>query len=118
MALTKLTRSGADLHDAIRHRAREIYIRSGRTAGRDLENWAQAEREIQRKALGEELRSAVVVKVDGVLYVGEYTRELSQGYLPGEFGEGMTVPVRFDGDRMFVTRPNGMELETFVVKVG
>jgi hypothetical protein len=33
-------------HDAIRKRAREICLRSGRIPGRDLENWAQAESEI------------------------------------------------------------------------
>jgi hypothetical protein len=51
-----------------------------------------------------------------VQYIGEYDAETAQGYSPGEFGDGMTIPVRFDGEKMFVTRPNGVELETTVVK--
>jgi len=41
----------ADLHEAIRRRAEEIYVRSGRIPGRDVENWAQAEREILHSVL-------------------------------------------------------------------
>jgi len=39
-----------DQREAIRHRAEELYIRNGRLPGRDLENWAQAEREILRES--------------------------------------------------------------------
>ena len=116
MAKAILSGSG-DLQDAIRHRAEEIYARSGRIAGRDLENWALAEQEVRReRAATASRRRAVVVKVHGVEYTGEYRVESAQGYSPGEFGEGMTIPVRFAGDRMFVTRPNGLELETTLVK--
>jgi len=38
------------VHEAIRRRAEEIYVRNGKIPGRDLENWAQAEREILREA--------------------------------------------------------------------
>jgi hypothetical protein len=107
----------APLHDAIRRRAEEIYIRNGRIPGRDLENWAQAEREIlSESAALPARRTAVVVTVNGVKYVGEYDAACSGGYTPGEFGAGARVPVRFDGDRMFVKRPNGKELETTIVK--
>ena len=34
----------------------------------------------------------------------------------GEFGADASVPVRFHGDKMFVKRPNGKELETTIVK--
>jgi hypothetical protein len=40
----------------------------------------------------------------------------SDGYLPGEFDSGVAVPVRFEGDKMFVERPNGKVLETTIVK--
>jgi hypothetical protein len=33
-----------------------------------------------------------------------------------EFGKGKVVPVRFAGNKMFVKRPNGKELETTIVK--
>ena len=103
---------GADskMHEAIRRRAEEIYIRSGKVPGRDLENWAQAEQEIKREAAGASPRKAVVVRVNGVQYFGEYYPEDCDGYQPGELGKGQVVPVRFAGDKMFVKRPNGKEL--------
>ena len=109
-----------DLHEAIRKRAEEIYFESGRIAGRDLENWSRAEREIMRQvAANSAPRKAVVVRVNGVQYVGEYQAESSDGYVPGEFGSGVRVPVRFEGAKMFVRRPNGRELETTIVqKIG
>lgn len=114
-----------DQHEAIRRRAEEIYIRSGRIPGRDLENWAQAEQEILQEsaqlqaAVNPARRTAIVVKVNGVQYVGEYTADSCDGYTPGEFAKGVPVPVRFHGDKMFVKRPNGKELETTIVnKIG
>ena len=107
----------AALHEAIRRRAEEIYVRNGRIPGRDLENWAQAEREILNgSAAFPARRTAVVVTVNGVKYVGEYDPASSGGYTPGEFGAGARVPVRFVGDKMFVKRPNGKELKTTIVK--
>ena len=61
-------------------------------------------------------RTAIVVRVNGVEYIGEYKPELSNGYVPGEFGTGAAVPVRIEGKKMFVRRPNGQELETRIVK--
>jgi len=54
--------------------------------------------------------------VNDVKYVGEYDPASSAGYAPGEFGAGTRIPVRFEGDKMFVKRPNGAELETTIVK--
>jgi hypothetical protein len=104
------------LHEAIRQRAEEIYVRNGRIPGHDVENWAQAEAEIWRKVENSTRRAAVVVEVNGFRYVGEYSLESCDGYQPGEFGAGETVPVRFEGEKMFVRRPDGRELETTVVK--
>jgi hypothetical protein len=111
------TAAPVDLHKAIERRAEEIYIRNGQVPGRDTENWLQAEAEI-RQEFGHRLdrRSAIVINVDGVQYVGEYTPETSFDYHPGEFAGGQPVSVRFDGDKMFVKRPNGTELETTLVK--
>ena len=106
-----------DQHEAVRRRAEEIYIRNGRLPGRDLENWAQAEQEILRESAADSIRgAAIVVKVDGVQYVGEYSPGSCGGYVPGEFAPGVPIPVRFHGDKMFVKRPNGKELETTIVK--
>jgi hypothetical protein len=105
-----------DLHQAIARRAEEIYLRNGRLPGRDLENWAQAESEILSE-LSERAshRTAIVVKWDGFQYVGEYDPNSSDGYTPGEFAAGAQVPVLFDGDKMYVKRPNGKQLETTIV---
>ena len=104
------------VHEAIRRRAEEIYISNGKIPGRDLDNWAQAEREILQEAGQSALKSAIVVDVNGVQYVGEYRPESSEGYQPGEFSAGVDVSVRFQGKKMFVRRPNGKELETSIVQ--
>jgi Protein of unknown function (DUF2934) len=106
-----------DLHEAVRRRAEEIYEKSGRIPGRDTENWIQAEEEIRREAeryAGR--RTAVVVKVDGIDYVGEYDFASAAGYTAGEFSTGDPVAVRFEEDKMYVKRSGGKELETRVVK--
>ena len=109
----------SELQEAIRKRAEEIYVRNGRIAGRDLENWTQAEAEIARECGKSMRRTAIVVDVDGVQYVGEYTSESSDGYQPGEFGLGQDISVRFEGDKMLLKRPNGKVLETTILhKVG
>ena len=106
-----------DLHEAICRRAEEIYVRSGRIPGRDLENWMQAEKEMQdEKAKHSGRRTAIVVSVNGVRYVGEYSMESAGGYQPGEFTVDEPLRVRFEGEKMFVKRPNGKELETRIVK--
>jgi hypothetical protein len=103
--------------EAIRLRAAEIYERNGRKAGHDVQNWVQAEAEIQREYEARSApKAAVVVNVEGVRYVGEYRLSSADGYEPGEFASGEPVPVRIDGDKMYVKRPNGRELETQIVE--
>jgi hypothetical protein len=107
----------ADQHESIRRRAEEIYIRSGKIPGHDLDNWAQAEQEILRESgVSPTRRTAIVVRVDGAEYVGEYRANSSDVYRPGEFGPGAAVQVHFQGTKMFVQRPNGKILETTIVK--
>ena len=107
----------ANLQEAIRRRAEEIYFRNGRAPNRDKENWAQAEREILHEfSASHGTRKAVIVKVNGVQYVGEYDSGAAGGYVPGELSSGAPIPVRFAGDKMFVRRPNGRELETRIVE--
>lgn len=109
--------SQAETYEAIRQRASEIFERSGRKAGYDVQNWVQAEAEIQREHEERSaLKGAVVVNVEGVRYVGEYTLSSADGYAPGEFASGDPVPVRLEGDKMYVRRPNGRELETQIVE--
>ncbi len=108
--------SETSLHEAIRRRAEEIYIRNGRIPGRDVENWTEAEQEIRREAENSGRRTAIIVKVDGVQYVGEYRADVADGYMPGEFTPGSSVVVRLDGNRMLVKRPNGKILQTELVQ--
>jgi hypothetical protein len=107
----------SDLPEIIRRRAEEIYFREGGLPGRDLQNWVQAEYEIVREqAAVFKHGAAVVVRVDGVRYVGEYSSDSSAGYAPGEFKRGDPVPVRFNEGKMFLKRRNGTELETHIVR--
>jgi len=105
----------ADLHERIRRRAEEIYFHNGCLPGRDMENWTQAEKEILQESR-EPYRRAVIVEVNGVQYIGEYRAESSNGYHPGEIVAGAPVELRFEGDKMFLRRLNGEELETTVVQ--
>jgi len=107
----------ADLHEAIRRRAEEIFVQSGRIAGRDLENWVQAEEEIRKQGrIHVGTRGGIVIKVDGVRYIGEYSEQSGGGYQAGEFGAGDAVTVRFEGGKMYVRRRNGLELETTIMR--
>jgi Protein of unknown function (DUF2934) len=107
----------SELQNAIRRRAEEIYERSGRIQGRDVQNWIQAEAEVRSHAQSAIARkAAIVVKVEGVRYVGEYDSASADGYIPGEFKIGGPVTVRLHGDWMYVMRPNGKELQTRVIE--
>src|SRR2546423_15022483 len=105
------------LHEAIARRAREIYEKSGRLPGRDLQNWTQAEAEILRENNHHPARkSAIMVRVNGVEYIGEYSTASAGGYTPSELSQAEPVSVRFEGERMYIKRPNGQELETRLVR--
>jgi hypothetical protein len=102
------------MREAIRRRAEEIYFRSGRLPGRDVENWRQAEAEILHE-IAERPVGRVVVKVQGVLYTGEYDLASADGYNPGEFQQGQSLAVRLEGDKLFLRRPDGRELQTKII---
>ncbi len=121
--------------ESIRRRAEELYVQSGRLAGRDLENWAQAEQEVDwdlavsSAVLGLDTtqaeahatapvvpsRKAIVLRISGKEYVGEYDPESSDGYRAGEFAPGIAVPIRLLGNVMLVVRPNGKVLKTTII---
>ena len=46
------TMTNAQINDMIRKKAQEIYEKSGRKAGRDLDNWLEAERIVKRELSG------------------------------------------------------------------
>lgn len=80
-----------------------------------MENWFRAEAEVLRESASQ-TRAAVVINLDGVVYTGEYESSCADGYLPGEWKTGDPVPVRLEGDQLFLRRPNGRELQTTIVK--
>ena len=79
-----------DLHKSTRRRAQEISIRKGRLPGRGRVNWAQAEEEIRAEFEPASRRTAIVMRVSGVRYVGEYARETEEWLPPGKFKPGAT----------------------------
>jgi hypothetical protein len=87
-------------------------------AGHEVEDWLRAEAEVKREAAAALRRrhAQILVKVGGVTYTGEYDPESCAGYQPGEFGAGQPLHVRFEDDRIYITRPNGAELEARVVR--
>jgi hypothetical protein len=104
------------MQEAIRRRATELYNQGGAIEGHDAENWYQAEGEILRESATRLTRRAVVVKLQGVVYTGEYDSTTADGYSPGEWKPGDPVPVRLAGDKLYLRRPNGRELQTTLVK--
>jgi hypothetical protein len=104
------------MQDAVRRRATELYQQGGALEGRDLENWYQAEAEILRESATNPGRLAVVVNLEGVVYTGEYEATAAEGYTPGEWKPGDPVSVRLSGDKLYLRRPNGQELQTTIVK--
>jgi len=104
------------MQEAIRRRATELYQRSGAIDGHDSENWYQAEAEILRESATHAIRRAVVINVEGVVYTGEYECSSADGYTPGEWRAGDPIPVRLSGDKLYLRRRNGRELQTTIVK--
>jgi hypothetical protein len=104
------------LIDAIRRRATELYQSSGYVQGRDMDNWCQAEAEILRESGASAVRRAIVINLGGIVYTGEYDSVSAGDYTPGEWKAGDPVPVRLAGDKLYLRRPNGRELQTTIVK--
>jgi hypothetical protein len=104
------------MQEAIRRRATELYQQGGAVEGHDAANWYQAEGEILRESAAHLARRAVVVNLQGVVYTGEYDSTTADGYTPGEWKPGDPVPVRLVGDKLYLRRHNGRELQTTIVK--
>jgi hypothetical protein len=119
MAKAKTKMSGSyspQMQDAIRRRATELFRRSGSVPGHDVENWCQAELEILKEQATQLLRPAVVIKFEGVLYTCEYDPDAAGSYTPGEWKPGEPVLLRIAGDKFYLRRHDGSELETIITK--
>jgi Protein of unknown function (DUF2934) len=104
------------MQEAIRRRATELYQQGGAVESHDADNWYRAEAEILRESATHLARRAVVVNLQGVVYTGEYDSTAADGYTPGEWKPGDPVPIRLSGDKLYLRRPNGRELQTTIVK--
>ncbi|MGA8619526.1 MAG: DUF2934 domain-containing protein [Candidatus Sulfotelmatobacter sp.] len=102
--------------ETIRRRATELYRQGGGVAGHDLENWCQAQAEILRESFTHPVRRAVVINLGGVVYTGEYESTSADDYTPGEWKPGDHVPVGLAGDKLYLRRSNGRELQTTILK--
>ncbi|MGB8988486.1 MAG: DUF2934 domain-containing protein [Candidatus Sulfotelmatobacter sp.] len=109
-------KNSLELQKAIRRRAAELYWRGGAVDGHDVDNWRQAEAEILRETGAHLPRPAVVINLEGVVYTGQYDLAAADGYLPGEWKPGDRVVIRLEGEKLFLRRPNGRELETSIIK--
>jgi len=106
----------SELVEAIRRRAADLWKRGGAGEGHDVENWYQAEAEIIRESATHPVRRAVIVNIRGVVYTGEYQCSSADGYTPGEWKAGDCIPIRIAGDKLYLLRHNGHELQTTIVK--
>ena len=105
----------SDPRHAIRPRAQGRQ-EGGEQGELDLEDCNEAEAEVLRESGTCQTRASVVINLEGVVYTGEYDFATSGDYMAGEWQAGDRITVRLAGDRMYLRRPNGRELETQVVK--
>lgn len=107
-----------EIEAAVRRRAEEIYNLRGRMPGHEVEDWLQAEADVMRDLaiLQQRKPAQIVVRVHGVTYTGEYDSANCGGYRPGELHTSDPIRVRFEGEKMFVRRPNGTELEARIIR--
>ena len=62
-------------------------------------------------------RGAIVLKVNAVSYLREIGGSTHPNrYIPGEWSVESPVAVRREGDKIFLKRANGKELETAIVQ--
>jgi hypothetical protein len=50
------------------------------------------------------------------VYTSAYESASAGGYIPGEWKPGEPVPLRLVGDKLYLRRHNGSELETTIIK--
>jgi len=113
--------------EAVRQRAQQLYELHGKMPGHDLENWMQAEAEVRARLAAQVVSSPcdsekqptlrhLRIKIDGVIYTGEYDPVTAGDYAPTEFDAGAPVEVLFEGDVMILKRQNGEQLRTRIVR--
>ena len=111
------TNNSTQFDAAIRRRATELFRESGRLVGRDAENWYRAEAEILRESGTHLIRRRRGRRMSKALSTpGSTNRTSADGYTPGEWNPGDPVQVRVAGDKLFLRRPDGRELQTSIVK--
>jgi hypothetical protein len=104
------------IHEAIAHRARELWEERGCVDGHAEEDWARAEAEIRKRVAmrNKAVTRRILVKAGETVYTGEY--DASAHYSPGELCEGEQIRLHFSGEKMWIQLGGGRELETRIVK--
>ena len=108
--------SSSSTQETLRRHGAQVYEISGAAKRFDAENCYQAEAEVLRESALRSLRRAIVVNIEGVVYTGEYECSSAEGYVPGEWKAGDPIAVRVAGDKLYLRRRNGHEIETTIVK--
>jgi hypothetical protein len=106
----------AQAQAAIRRRASQICNRSGAVEDRDAEHRYRVKAELRREKTVHRLRRAVVIKIQGVDYTVQYECSAEDGYAPGEWKVGDPIPIRVAGNKLYLRRRNGHELQATIVK--
>jgi DUF2934 family protein len=103
------------LHDAIVHRAHELWELRGRVDGHADEDWAQAEAEVRKRFSqpGVALPAFLSVKGQRFVYTCLYDRNCTD-YRPGDIAPGQIIHFRVAEGKLYLKLPDDRELETLI----
>jgi hypothetical protein len=105
----------SDPRQPLRHRGEGRRVGAGQ-AELEWQDCREGEAEVLRESGTCLTRASVVINLEGVVYTGEYDFATAGDYMAGEWQGGDRIPVRLAGDRLYLRRPDGRELETQVVR--
>ena len=103
------------LHEAIVHRAHELWELRGRVDGHADEDWAQAEAEVRKRFSQPRVASPAFLSVKGqrFIYTCRYDRNCTD-YRPGDITPGQVIHFRVAEGKLYLKLPNDRELETLI----
>jgi hypothetical protein len=105
----------AALHEAIAHRARELWELRGRVDGHANEDWVQAEAEVRKRFSQPRVASPAFLSVKGqrFVYTCRYDRNCTD-YRPGDIAPGQIVQFRVAEGKLYLKVRDDRELETLI----
>ena len=107
----------ATLHEAIVHRARELWDLRGRVDGHADEDWAQAEAEVRKRFSQPRVASPAFLAIKGqrFIYTCRYDRNCTD-YRPGDIAPGQIIQFRVGEGKLYLKLQDDTELETLIMK--